>query len=277
MLKATGGWGDVSQLSLGDVVTALLVAVLGIIATKNLPQMLDFTVIRNLSLDAGARYAVLTLARYTTATVGALAVFQVLGVSWGSVQWLVAAVGVGLGFGLQEIFANFVSGIILLFERPVRVGDMVTIGDITGNVSKIRIRSTTIVDFELRELVVPNKELITNRIINWTLSDTVSRMTVHVGVAYGSDPDKVRALLLGVAERHPLVLKEPKPHALLDEFGASALQFILRVYMSSRNVYLDLRHELLTQIAEELAKEDITIPYPHQDIRIEGFAPLQRA
>lgn len=128
-----------------------------------------------------------------------MTVFGSLGVSWDKLQWLAAALSVGLGFGLQEIFGNFVSGLIILFERPVRIGDTVTIGTFSGTVSKIRIRATTITDFDRKEVIIPNKAFVTERLINWSLSDTVTRVVIRLGVAYGSDLDKVKSAAPGRA------------------------------------------------------------------------------
>ena len=172
-----------------------------VIAAKNIPGLLEMAVLQHLPLDAGARYAVATVSRYVITLVGVLVCFGELGVGWSKVQWLVAGMGVGLGFGLQEIFANFISGLIILFERPVRVGDVVTIDDISGVVSRIRIRATTITDWDRKELIIPNKEFITGRVLNWTLSDKVNRVVVNVDVAYGSDTQRATEILLKLANR----------------------------------------------------------------------------
>jgi potassium efflux system protein len=226
-----------------------------------------------LTLDAGARYAVTAVSKYIITVIGVVVAFGQLGIGWSQVQWLVAAVSVGLGFGLQEIFANFVSGLVLLFERPIRIGDIVSVGDVTGKVSRIRIRATTITDWDLRELVVPNKEFITGRVMNWTLSDTVSRMTIQVGVAYGTDPELTKQTLLKVAAAHPLVLKEPPPHALFDAFGDSTLNFTLRVYMASRDSYLELRHDLHKGIDAAFREAGIEIAFPQRDLHIRSMPP----
>ena len=131
-------------------------------------------------MDPGTRYAFITICRYLIITVGIIVAFGWLGVPWASYQWLVAAVTVGLGFGLQEIFANFVSGLIVLFEQPIRVGDVVSIGDVTGVVSKIRMRATTVTNWDRHDLIVPNKEFITGRLLNWTLTNTVNRVVIHI-------------------------------------------------------------------------------------------------
>jgi potassium efflux system protein len=189
--------GKPQYITLANVLAALLIAVFTVVAARNVPGLLEITILERTPLDSGGRYAFSTISRYVITGVGVVLAFQAIGVGWSSVQWLVAAVSVGLGFGLQEIFANFVSGIIILFERPVRVGDIVTVGDTSGTVARVRIRATTIVNFDRKELIVPNKELITGRIINWTLSDTVTRIEIRVGVAYGSDTQLVQKLMLG--------------------------------------------------------------------------------
>lgn len=268
---ASGGSGIAAvmrPITLANVLLAIVISLLTCAASRNLPGLLEILLLQQLPLDAGVRYAITTISRYAITAIGLVSAFGVIGIGWSKVQWLIAAISVGLGFGLQEIFANFVSGLILLFERPVRLGDIVTVGDVTGHVTRIQMRATTITDWDMRELVVPNKEFVTGRVMNWTLSSTVSRMSIVVGVAYGTSPDLVRNLLLQIATRHPLVLKEPAPHALFDEFADSTLNFVLRVYMPSRDVYLQLRHELMTEIAREFQQANVEIAFPQRDVHI---------
>jgi potassium efflux system protein len=188
----------------------------------------------------------------------------------------VAALGVGIGFGLQEIVAHFTSGLIILFERPIRVGDAVTVGDVSGMVSKIRIRATSITGWDRKELIVPNKEFITGRLVNWTLSDTVIRVEIPVGIAYGSDTEKATELLLQVARSHPKVLKEPAPVVLFLAFGSSSLDFELRAYTNFESV-LSLRHDLHMAVDKAFREAGIEIAFPQQDLHIrslEDFLPL---
>ena len=142
--------------------------------------------------------------------IGLTAAFNAVLVQWSDIQWLVAAMSVGLGFGLQEIFANFVSGVILLFERPIRVGDIVTLGDKTGVVNRIRMRATTIVDWDRKEYIVPNKDLVTERLLNWTLTDQMNRIEIILSVSHGADTERACTLLLEAAAEQPHLLPEPR-------------------------------------------------------------------
>jgi potassium efflux system protein len=160
---------DRVAITLANVVISIPVIVLTIIASRNLPGLMEIALLQNLPLDKAMRYAITSISSYAILLLGMIFVLSSLGLRWSSIQWLVAALGVGLGFGLQEIFANFICGIIVLFEQPIRVGDVITIGDTSGVVSRIRMRSTTIVNWDRKELIVPNKDLITGRILNWTL------------------------------------------------------------------------------------------------------------
>ena len=194
-----------------------------------------------------------------------------IGVGWSKVQWLVAAVTFGLGFGLQEIFANFVSGLIILFERPMRVGDVVTVSGVSGIVSRIRMRATTITDWDRKELIVPNKEFITGQLVNWTLSDRVLRIVFRVGVAYGSDTRLVHRLLLKAAAEHPSVLSDPPPQALFVAFADSTLAFELRVYVPGLEVYGAVQHELNTAIDSSFRTAGIEIAFPQCDVHVRSI------
>ena len=213
------------------------------------------------------RFAIVSVTRYVLMIIGTVAAFNMLGFSWSSVQWLVAALGVGIGFGLQEIIANFVCGLILLFERPIRIGDSVTIGGTSGTVSRIRIRATTITDWNRKEMIVPNKQLITGNVLNWTLSNKLNRVVIPISVAYGTDTDRVRQLLLEVAQAHPKVLDVPAPSASFEGFGTSTLDFALRAFPDADGRGNTIS-ELRTAIDEAFKKAGLEMAFPQLDLHL---------
>ncbi|MCA9129612.1 MAG: mechanosensitive ion channel [Planctomycetales bacterium] len=260
--------------TLTDLLKAIVVCFAFVIFGRRLPSVLDLMVLNRISMDQGGRQAVTILMRYGITLAGVVIGCGIVNISWSSVQWLAAAMTVGLGFGLQEIFANLVSGLIILFERPIRAGDLVTVGDLTGNVTRMQIRATTITDFDRREMIVPNKKFITDNVINWTLSDPISRVVFSVGVAYGTDVRRVQRILMRIAKRSPLVLAEPAPTTLFKGFGSSTLDVDLRVFIPKRDVYVDVVNELNLSIAQEFSNAGIEIAFPQQDIHIKSIDGL---
>jgi potassium efflux system protein len=237
------------------------------VLTKNLPGLIELLLLRRTLLDSGARIAVSTLVRYVVLIFGVSATFSLLGLTWTKIQWLAAALTFGLGFGLQEIVANFVSGLILLVERPIRVGDAVTIGDLQGRVTRTHIRATTITLWDRSEMIVPNKEFITTKLINWTLSDSKRRIDIPVRVAYGSDIQKVKDVLLAVADNHVHVLKEPAPHVLLVEFMEDAMKFELRIFVDFGRG-LKTKDELQVAIDRAFSEQGIEFAMPLLSIQL---------
>ncbi len=262
-------------ISLANLIMAVVVVVITIIASRNLPGLLEITILNRLPMDPGARYAFTSVCRYAITAIGIIVAFNTVGFRWSSIQWLVAALGVGLGFGLQEIVANFICGLIVLFERPFRVGDTVTIGETNGTVTRIRIRATTILDWDRKELIVPNKEFITGRLINWSLSDPISRFIVRVGIAYGSDIELAEKLLLKVLDETPMVLREPKPTAYFLGFGDNSLNFELRLFINNIDNRLPVQHELHKAIDREFRKAGIVIAFPQRDVHLDADQPLK--
>jgi len=268
----TAAGAQVADITFGNIVgAAALLLLIGFLA-HNLPGVLELVVLQRLEMEPGNRNAIITISRYLITGVGLLAALDIIGIGWDQVQWLVAALGVGLGFGLQEIFANFVSGLILLLERPIRIGDTVTLGNLSGTVTRIHIRATTITDWDRKEIVVPNKTFITSSLINWTLSDPITRLVIPVGVGYDSDPVRVHAVLLAVAVAHPLVLKEPAPAVLFLKFGESALEFEVRVFVRELANRLPVTHELHNLILQALRANQVEIPFPQWDVHLRDGA-----
>jgi len=261
-------------VSLADFAIGLLILLGALFAAKNLSGLLEFTILRRLRLDAGGNYAIVTLCQYTIVAIGVLAAFSTMGLQWSKLQWLIAALGVGLGFGLQEIVANFVSGIILLLERPVRIGDIVTVGQADGYVSRIQIRATTILTWEKKELIIPNKEFITGQVVNWTLSDSVNRILINVGIAYGSDVRKALDILESVAKENHQVLEDPMPVITFEAFGDNALMLYVRCYISSLDERLATITALHEAIYRRFEEAGIVIAFPQRDVHLATSGPL---
>lgn len=261
--------GNILQyVTLANLILAMVIIIVAWVMTRNLPGLLEVLVLSRLKLRQGSTYAITTMLTYIIVGIGAIASLGMIGVTWNKLQWLAAALTVGLGFGLQEIFANFVSGIILLFERPIRIGDTVTIGTYSGTVSKIRIRATTIVDFDRKEVIIPNKAFVTERLINWSLSDTVTRITVALGVAYGSDLEKVKQVLLTAATSNSKVMTEPAPGAYFTGFGASTLDHELRFYVRQIGDRGTTSDEVNRAIDKLCRENDINIAFNQLEVHL---------
>ena len=263
----------VMPVTLGHLLRALVVLAIAFTASRNLPGLLELSVLQKLPLNHGNRTTIKILSGYVFLLAGLIFASNTIGLRWNSIQWLAAGLTVGLGFGLQEIFANFVSGLIILFERPIRLGDVVTIDGVTGSVSRIQIRATTITDWDRKEFIVPNKEFVTGRLLNWTLSDNVNRIVINVGLAYGADVQKALELLVRIAEAHPVVLREPAPQAIFENFGDSTLNLGLRIYLPT----LENRSRILTEINLEIDRRfkeaNLELSYPQRDLHIRSVAP----
>jgi potassium efflux system protein len=259
------GTGGLTVLKLAMTV---LVVVATYVVVRNLPGLLELAIFRTTEIAPGTRHAIYTLVRYGTIALGASVALNIVQVDWAKFGWIAAALSVGLGFGLQEVVANFVCGLILLFERPIRVGDIVTIESMTGTVARIQMRATTITNWDRQEFVVPNKTLITSTLLNWTLSEPLNRVVVPVGVAYGSDTDRARSILLDVASDHPRVLDDPEPIATFEQFGDSSLNLVLRAYLPDMENRLATITELHTEIHRRFADAGIEIPFPQRDVHL---------
>lgn len=268
---------SLSAITLADVARALFALILTVVLVRNVPALLEILLVQRTDMDSGARYAAITLLRHTLTIVGTVVTFSLIGISWGQLQWLAAAFTFGIAFGLQEIFANFISGLIVLLERPMRVGDLVTVNGQTGTVARLRMRATTILDADRREVIIPNKTLITSDVINWTLSDSITRIVIPIGVAYGSDTRRVKRLLLEAAQAEKYVMRDPAPQAILLGFGDSALKLELRVHLERREYWADLIDSLHESIAQAFAREHIEVAFPQLDVHVRTNVGIDRA
>jgi len=262
-------------VTLADVSLALAIAVLGWVALSRIPGLLEILLRQEMGVRAASAYAATRVFQYGATAALVAGVLSSLGGSWSQIQWAVAALSVGIGFGLQEIVANFFSGLIILFEQPIRVGDVVTVGNTSGRVTKIRMRATTIRDFDRRELLVPNKEFITQQLLNWSLSDQVTRSTVEVGVAYGTDLDKAIAIVREAAQQHPVIVNDPEPIVTFEEFGDNSLLIRVRYFLDQMDTRLVTSSELMLDINRRLNEAGIVVAFPQRDVHLDTSEPLE--
>ena len=256
------GVANVTRFTAFSLLRTLVVLFGVVVVVAKFPGLLDLALRRREELPAGSRYASVALFRYVLIAIGTLLVFASLGVHWAQLQWMAAALSVGIGFGLQDIFANFAAGLIVLFERPVRVGDVVTLGQLTGTVQSISTRATTIRDFDGRDIVVPNKTMLAENLVNWTLSDASTRIVAKVGVVHGSPVQKVTELLLEAARADPRIQVEPPPRALFMAFGAHSLDFELRVFVLQFKDRSGVSSDLNARIDALFRQHEIEFPKP---------------
>ena len=255
-------------VTLKSVFFGLIIFAFSLMIATNLPGLLELMILQRLELSPGTGFAITTVSRYLVVLVGTLVGFSTLGMEWNKLQWLIAALSVGLGFGLQEIFANFISGLIILFEKPVRIGDTVTIRDLTGTVSKIQIRATTIIDWDRKEIIVPNKAFITEQLINWSLSDPITRVIINVAVSRDSDPAKVEASLYQAVKECNEALEVPEPEVWFAGFGQHTQDYEVRAYARDMNARWPLRHALHKLISKKLKENNLELAYPQLEIHL---------
>lgn len=237
-------------------------------------------ILRRRHVEPGVRMSMARLIHYVLVLVGFMIALSALGFDLKNVTILGGALGIGIGFGLQTVVSNFVCGLILLFERPLKVGDVIELGDQRGKVKKLGLRATVVETFDRAEVVVPNTDLISNQVTNWTLADRQMRLTIPVGVAYGSDIALVMKTLSEIAEEHPLVLKNPAPQVLFSALGASSLDFEFRIWLADFSDRRRVQSELLVEIDRKFRELELEIPFPQSDLHLRSVdqsaaVPLQ--
>jgi len=260
-------------LSLGDVAAFIFTVWASLLASRLLRTVLEEDVFSRLPTSRGVPYAISTIASYTVLLLGFLVALSAAGAPFGRITLLIGGLGVGIGFGLQNVVNNFVSGVILLFERPIQIGDIVGIGQLTGSVKRIGLRSSTIETGEGAEVIVPNANLIAEQLVNWTLTDSKRRIDLPVGVAYGTDPERVLALLVEVAGQHPDVLKDPAPKAFFLKFGENSLDFQLQAWTGKFEKSAQVRSDLAVGVDRAFREAGITIPFPQRELHLKSVAP----
>ena len=256
------------QFTFYSLLTLVAVFAAGYAATRLVQRILAGSVLPDTDLDVGTQRAVTTGVGYVGVILAVVVGISAAGLDLTNLAIVAGALSVGIGFGLQAVVSNFVSGIILLIERPINVGDWIQTGGVSGTVKRISVRSTVIETFDRAAVVVPNTDLMSGQVVNWTLTDRICRTIDPVGVAYGTDPNTVREILMEIASEHPAVLKDPAPSVMLMNFGSDAVEFELRAILDDTDQILKAKSDLNFAIAERFEREGITIPFPQRDVWI---------
>jgi small-conductance mechanosensitive channel len=260
--------GD-SQLTLKSIAKLLLVMALVLVAERYLRRLLRRRILARTHLDPDLQYAISRFVGYCFIAVGFFFAFRVIHLDLSSLAVIVGGLGIGIGFGLQNIVSNFISGLIILAERPIALGHRIEVGGVAGQVTKISLRSTVVVTNDNITIIVPNSNFITNPVTNWSYGDPKVRLRLPVGVAYGSDVEKLRRVLLEVAAENPAVLKDPAPMVRFLEFGDSALNFELAVWtIDMAHRPMRFRSDLYFAIERKLRENHIEIPFPQRDLHL---------
>lgn len=249
----------INSVYLSNVLLAVAVLATTLILARNLPGLLEITVLSRLKIPQGNSYATTTLLSYSITSLGVILTLAFLGFSWDKLQWLVAAIGLGVSIGLREVFANILSGLIILFERPIRIGDTISLGELIGEVSRIRIRATTVVDWDHKEMIIPNSALLNEKLVNWSLSNSIIRIILPFHVTHDSDTALVERLLLQACKEHKSVAEAPLSVATLIEYGDSALFYELRIFITHVNHRLLVRNEINKRVTELFEEHGIKI------------------
>ncbi len=270
-LQSTWDIGPVS-ISFGAIITFFLMLIITFTLSKVITIILREEVFPRIVLPRGVPDAIIKVLSYIIIAYGLYISIEEAGVDFKQFGLIAGALGVGIGFGLQNIVANFISGLVLSFERPIQAGDTIEVGTLMGDVKNIGARASTVKTFDGAEIIVPNSNLISNDVINWTLSDRKRRRIVKVGTAYGSNPHQVLELLYDVASKHPSVLTNPKPWITFDGFGDSSLNFTVR-FWATFDTGMTIQSEVAMNIYDALNDAGIQIPFPQQDLHIKSFDP----
>jgi potassium efflux system protein len=257
-----------TRISIVDILMAVGIFLIGLLITRVLYRWLSVTILPRTDVDSSLQNSIATIAGYVGIIIAIALALARLGVNLENIALVAGALSIGIGFGLQSIVSNFVSGLILLTERPIRVGDWIVVGQEEGHVRKISVRSTEIETFDRASVIVPNSDLITNTVKNWTHFNDLGRFTIPVSIAYDGDPDAVKELLLQIAEEHPQVLKEPAANVFFIAFGESSLNLELRGFVGNVNQAFGVRSDLHFEIFRRFRAAGVEIPFPQRDIHI---------
>jgi len=264
------------HISLARILLGIVLFIALLLTTRLLQRWLREKALQQTRMDPGIANSIDTVVGYAGTALAALIAISYAGLDITNLAIVAGALSVGIGFGLQSIVNNFVSGLILLIERPIKVGDRIAVGDQQGIVRRISVRATEIDTFDRASLIVPNSELITGRVLNWTHRDSLGAVNVKIGVGYESDPEQVIAILKACAEAHPEVLRAPEPTAVFEGFGDSALQFNLRISLPDINKAAGVQSDLRIAMLKALRAADIEIPFNQIDVNLRDLDGIKR-
>jgi small-conductance mechanosensitive channel len=255
----------------GQVFLFFFVIWLSTVVANFLQVLLEDDLLSRVKLEKGLPNTIAMLVKYTLVTIGVFLAVSAIGLPLDSITVILGAFGVGIGFGLQNIFNNLVSGLILLFERPIKINDTVEVGTLIGNVRSIGIRASNIRTFDGAEIIVPNGNLISNEVINWTLSDQKRRIEVIIGVSYGSDPNQVHDILMDVIKKHEDVIQDPEPVVLFNNLGESSLDFRCLFWTFNFGRWIVIRSEIIFAAFTALKEAGVEIPFPQRDLHLRSI------
>ena len=254
------------ELSIWLLIKAVILFFLFVFFARFLNFLLNRHLYPRLKLETGPQYALAAGVKYIVIFIGFVTVVNLLGINLGAFAVFAGTIGIGIGFGLQDVTKNFISGLVILMEQPIKVGDFIEVEGLPGRVSAINARGTVIDTFDNTAVIVPNSQFISNQVINWSHTVKMIRLAVVVGVAYGSDTALVKKLLLEVAAEHPKILKEPEPYVWFTEFGESSLNFKLLAFIREPDRRMTTKSELNFAIDQKFRQHHVTIPFPQRDL-----------
>jgi len=263
-----------TPITVKSVVLFFGVFIIFFLASRIITRGIVGRILRRFEIEAGIRFTMRRVTHYVVMIIGTLVAFQFIGIDLSGLAVIFGLLSVGIGFGLQNVTSNFISGIILLFERPITVGDRVTVGEVEGDVLSINMRSTTIRSINNISIIVPNTEFVASQVTNWSHGDPKIRLMIDVGVSYNSDPDLVVNTLREVAAGHRAVLKSPAPDVLLSSFGDSAWNMILLAWIDDPKSHAMIRSEINCEIVRRFRDKKIEIPFPQRDLHLRSPLPL---
>ena len=266
-----------SKLTIGLLLTLIFSFIALFVISEWLRRLLVNKILKRYDITTGTRQSIGTMVKYILILAGIFSILQTNGIDLSAFGVLAGAIGVGIGFGLQNVTNNFISGLIILFEQPIKVGDRIEVGDVTGDVIKISARSTMIVTNDNITIIVPNSQFIDSQVINWSHSDRMVRFNFPVGISYKENPQRVKEILLDVAKKNPGVLNTPETDVLFSDYGDNSINFTLRVwtseYINRPNV---LKSQLYYEVFKRFGEEGIEIPFPQRDLHLKsGFENLK--